>query len=123
MWVPLIENNEYDSPGADYFVEKRIGNLMRRDPKIDSIILGCTHYPLLINKILKYVPRGVRIIPQGEYVASSLKDYLHRHPEIDSKCSKGGTCHYLTTECADKFQESAQLFLHENIDVEKVTLE
>ena len=123
MWVPLIENNEYDSPGADYFVEKRIGNLMRCDPKIDSIILGCTHYPLLINKILKYVPRGVRIIPQGEYVASSLKDYLHRHPEIDSKCSKGGTCHYLTTECADKFQESAQLFLHENIDVEKVTLE
>ena len=123
MWVPLIENNEYDSPGADYFVEKRIGNLMRRDPKIDSIILGCTHYPLLLNKILKYVPRGVKIIPQGEYVANSLKDYMVRHPEIDVKCSKGGRCHYMTTESVDKFSESAQLFLHETVDVEQVTLE
>ena len=123
MWVPLIENNEYDSPGADYFVEKRIGNLMRRDPKIDSIILGCTHYPLLLNKILKYVPRGVKIIPQGEYVANSLKDYMVRHPEIDVKCSKGGRCHYTTTENVDKFSESAQLFLHETVDVEQVTLE
>lgn len=123
MWVPLIENNEYDSPGADYFVEKRIGNLMRRDPKIDSIILGCTHYPLLLNKILKYVPRGVKIIPQGEYVANSLKDYMFRHPEIDVKCSKGGRCHYMTTESVDKFSESAQLFLHETVDVEQVTLE
>lgn len=123
MWVPLIENNEYDSPGADYFVEKRIGNLMRRDPKIDSIILGCTHYPLLLNKILKYVPRGVKIIPQGEYVANSLKDYMVRHPEIDVKCSKGGRCHYMTTESVDKFTESAQLFLHETVDVEQVTLE
>lgn len=123
MWVPLIENNEYDSPGADYFVEKRIGNLMRRDPKIDTIILGCTHYPLLLNKILKYVPRGVKIIPQGEYVANSLKDYMVRHPEIDVKCSKGGRCHYMTTESVDKFSESAQLFLHEAVDVEQVTLE
>ncbi|WP_297242284.1 glutamate racemase [uncultured Prevotella sp.] len=123
MWVPLIENNEYDSPGADYFVEKRIGNLMRRDPKIDTIILGCTHYPLLLNKILKYVPRGVKIIPQGEYVANSLKDYMVRHPEIDVKCSKGGRCHYMTTENVDKFSESAQLFLHETVDVEQVTLE
>ena len=123
MWGPLIENNEYDSPGADYFVEKRIGNLMRRDPKIDSIILGCTHYPLLLNKILKYVPRGVKIIPQGEYVANSLKDYMVRHPEIDVKCSKGGKCHYMTTESVDKFSESAQLFLHETVDVEQVTLE
>lgn len=123
MWVPLIENNEYDSPGADYFVEKRIGNLMRRDPKIDSIILGCTHYPLLLNKILKYVPRGVKIIPQGEYVANSLKDYMFRHPDIDVKCSKGGRCHYMTTESVDKFSESAQLFLHETVDVEQVTLE
>ena len=123
MWVPLIENNEYDSPGADYFVEKRIGNLMRRDPKIDTIIFGCTHYPLLLNKILKYVPRGVKIIPQGEYVANSLKDYMVRHPEIDVKCSKGGKCHYMTTESVDKFSESAQLFLHETVDVEQVTLE
>ena len=96
---------------------------MRRDPKIDSIILGCTHYPLLLNKILKYVPRGVKIIPQGEYVANSLKDYMVRHPEIDVKCSKGGKCHYMTTESVDKFSESAQLFLHETVDVEQVTLE
>ncbi len=123
MWVPLIENGEYDSPGADYFVEKRIGNLLRRDPLIDSIILGCTHYPLLLNKILKYVPRGVQIVPQGEYVANSLKDYLHRHPEMDRKCSKGGSYRYLTTENTDKFSESAKLFLHEDVDVDNVTLE
>lgn len=123
MWVPLIENNEYDSPGADYFVEKRIGNILRRDPQIDTLILGCTHYPLLLNKILKYAPRGVQIVPQGEYVANSLKDYLRRHPEMEVKCSKGGHCHYLTTESTDKFRESAQLFLHEEVDVENVTLE
>lgn len=123
MWVPLVENYEFDSPGADYFVKKRINNLMRKDPEIDSIILGCTHYPLLINKILKYVPKGVSIIPQGEYVANSLKDYLKRHTEIESKCSKHGSCHYLTTENPEKFQESAQVFLHESIEVENITLD
>lgn len=122
MWVPLVENNEYDSPGADYFVKKRIGNLLRRDPQIDTIILGCTHYPLLLDKILKYTPRGVRIIPQGEYVAGSLREYLGRHPEIDAMCTRNGKCHYLTTESVDKFRESAQLFLHESVDVESVTL-
>lgn len=123
MWVPLVENNEYDSPGADYFVKKRLGNLLRKDPEIDSIILGCTHYPLLLDKILKYTPRGVRIIPQGEYVANSLKDYLHRHTDIETMCTKYGHCHYLTTENTDKFRDSARLFLHENVDVENVTLE
>lgn len=122
MWVPLVENNEYDSPGADYFIKKRIGNIMRRDPEIDSVILGCTHYPLLLDKILKYMPRGVRVIPQGEYVAASLKDYLLRHPEIDAKCTRNGRCHYLTTESVDKFSESARLFLHEDVEVEHVTL-
>lgn len=122
MWVPLVENNEYDSPGADYFVKKRITNLMRKDPKIDTIILGCTHYPLLLDKILKYTPRGVRIIPQGEYVAASLKDYLMRHPEMDVKCSKHGQCNYLTTESPEKFSESARLFLHEDVAVSRVTL-
>lgn len=122
MWVPLVENNEYDSPGADYFVKKRITNLMRKDPKIDTIILGCTHYPLLLDKILKYTPRGVRIIPQGEYVAASLKNYLMRHPEIDIKCSKHGQCNYLTTESPEKFSESARLFLHEDVAVSRVTL-
>lgn len=123
MWVPLVENNEYDSPGADYFVKKRIGNLLRKDPQIDTIILGCTHYPLLLNKILKYTPRGIRIIPQGEYVAGSLKDYLSRHPEMERLCSKHGRSHYLTTESVEKFRESARLFLHEDVDVESITLE
>lgn len=123
MWVPLVENNEYDSPGADYFVNKRIGNLMAADPQIDSIILACTHYPLLLNKILKYVPRGVKVIPQGEFVANSLKDYLSRHKKLDALCSKNGTTRYLTTENPDKFKDSAQLFLHEEIEVEKIILD
>lgn len=123
LWVPLIENNEYDTPGADYFVKKRLDAIMRKDPKIDSIILGCTHYPLLLDKILKHTPRGVRIIPQGEYVAASLKSYLERHPEIDARCTKHGTCHYLTTENKDKFAESAKIFMHEPVaDVDTITL-
>ena len=122
MWVPLVENNEFDSPGADYFVQKRLGNLLRKDPKIDSIILGCTHYPLLLNKILKYIPRGVKVVPQGEYVAASLADYLRRHPEMDAQCTKQGTCRYLTTENPEKFSESAQLFLHERVEVEHIAL-
>ena len=122
LWVPLIENNEYDTPGADYFVKKRIDTLMFRDPEIDSVILGCTHYPLLLDKILKYTPRGVRIIPQGEYVAASLKSYLARHTEMDAACTKHAACHYLTTENKDKFRESARLFLHEDVDVETITL-
>ena len=122
FWVPLVEYNEADSPGADYFVKKRIDQIMRKDPKIDAIILGCTHYPLLMPKILKYLPTGVRIIPQGEYVAESLKAYLDRHPEIDQRCSKTATVHYLTTENPDKFKEQAQIFLHESIDVDNITL-
>ena len=122
FWVPLVEYNEADSPGADYFVKKRIDQIMRLDPQIDAIILGCTHYPLLMPKILKYLPAGVRIVPQGEYVAGSLKDYLERHPEMASRCSRQGQVHYLTTENPDKFKESAQIFLHESIEVENITL-
>lgn len=122
MWVPLVENYEFDSPGADYFVNKRIGNLLRRDPEIDAIVLGCTHYPLLMNKILKYTPPGVRIIPQGEFVANSLRDYLQRHPEMDERLTKRGRCRYLTTESPDKFRESAQMFLHEQVDVERIEM-
>ena len=123
MWVPLVENNEFDSPGADYFVRKRINELMRRDPQIDSIILGCTHYPLLIDKILKYTPRGVRIVPQGQYVADSLRDYLFRHPEIDVACTMKGTCRFLTTETADKFNQAARIFMRTDIQAETVSLE
>lgn len=122
FWVPLVEYNECDSPGADYFVKKRIDQLMSLDPDIDAIILGCTHYPLLLPKILKYTPAGVRIVPQGDYVAESLKSYLNRHPEMDRKCTRGGSVHYLTTENPDKFRESAQIFLHKHVDVENITL-
>ena len=123
FWVPLVEYNEMDSPGADYFVKKRIDQLLMTDSEIDTIILGCTHYPLLLNKILKYVPRGVKVIAQGEYVANSLADYLRRHPEMEQRCSKGASCRYLTTENAEKFKESALIFLHEHIDVQTIELE
>jgi glutamate racemase len=123
FWVPLVEYNEADSPGADYFVKKRIDELMHKDADIDTIILGCTHYPLLMPKIMKYVNPNVRIVPQGEYVADSLKDYLQRHPDIEKACTKGGNCNYYTTENPDKFKESARIFLHEDVHVSHVDFE
>jgi glutamate racemase len=122
FWVPLVEYNEADSPGADYFVKKRIDQLMGKDPQIDAVILGCTHYPLLMGKIRKYMPAGVRIIAQGEYVATSLQDYLQRHSDLEQRCSKGGCVHCLTTENPETFSEHAQIFLHETIVAEKITL-
>lgn len=124
MWVPLVENNEYASEGADYFVQKHIRQLLEKDPKIDTIILGCTHYPLLIEKIRQFTPSHVRIVPQGEYVAHSLQDYLNRHPEMDIRCTKNGTCRFLTTESTAKFEESASIFLRmDEMEVESITLE
>jgi glutamate racemase len=122
FWVPLVEYNEADSPGADYFVKKRIDQLLRMDPQVDTVILGCTHYPLLLPKIHKYMPRGIRIIAQGEYVASSLQHYFERHPDMEQRCTKNGQTRYLTTENPEKFKEQAQLFLHEDIEVENVVL-
>ena len=122
FWVPLVEYGEANSPGADYFVKKRMDELMARDPLIDTIILGCTHYPLLLPKIKKYASPNVRIVPQGEYVAHSLQDYLSRHPEMESRLTKEGICHYLTTENPLRFQESAQIFLHEKVDVGHIAL-
>ena len=123
MWVPLVENCEYDSPGADYFVQKRIEGILRRDPEIDTLILACTHYPLLMGKILKYTPPGVRIVPQGEYVASSLKDYLHRHPDMDARCTKGGHVVYYTTENPNRFKEGARIFISDEVSVNHLDLE
>ncbi|MGL4519091.1 MAG: glutamate racemase [Phocaeicola sp.] len=114
MWVPLVENREYDSPGADYFIQQHIERLLSRDPAIDTIILGCTHYPLLWNKIRKYTPSHIQLVPQGKYVAESLVDYLQRHPEMDSRCTKGGTSHFFTTECEQKFAESASIFFSDS---------
>lgn len=125
MWVPLIENGEADKPGADYFVKAKIDELMAADPEIDTVILGCTHFPLLMEKIKKYIPENVKLVPQGEYIARSLQDYLRRHSEIRTKITQEGTCTYYTTESAEKFQESAALFLKEqakNLQVKRITL-
>ena len=123
MWVPLVENQEFASPGADYFVEKRISSLLQRDPQIDSIILGCTHYPLLLDKIRRYTPSDIRIVPQGDYVASSLQDYLSRHPEMEEKITKGGNTTYLTTEQPDQFTQSANIFLGSPIQATRIVME
>nr|WP_302507517.1 glutamate racemase [uncultured Prevotella sp.] len=123
LWAAIVEANEADSPGADYFVKKRIEQLMRKDADIDTIILGCTHYPLLMNSIVKNLPDGVRVVPQGMYAAESLKNYLKRHQDVDKMITQGGTCQYLTTESEEKFKESAQIFLHEKVEVKHVDLE
>lgn len=123
FWVPLIEYNEANSPGADYFVQKRIDQLMQKDPAIDTIILGCTHFPLLMPKIRKYVSPDVRIVPQGDYVAESLKLYLERHTNLERRLTKSGNIQYYTTESPEKFKESASVFLHTNINVEHINLE
>ena len=124
MWVPLVENNEFDSIGADYFVQKHINQLLEKDPEIDTLILGCTHYPLLIKKIREFTPAHIKIVPQGEYVANSLQDYFVRHPEMDERCTKNGTCRFLTTESTAKFEESASIFLQqEEMHVESIALE
>ena len=122
MWVPLIENNEHNSPGADYFVKLYIDRLMNKCSQIDTVILGCTHYPILLEKIKKYLPSGVQAVAQGEWVARSLSDYFKRHPEMDNRCTKQGTCRFYTTESEAKFIDAASLFLHEKLDVRHITL-
>lgn len=122
IWVPLVENNEFSSDGADFFVKRHVNHLLSKDEKIDSIILGCTHYPLLYDKIRKNVPKEIEIVSQGEYVASSLRRYLDVHPEMDAKCTKNGTCRYLTTEASDIFLQTASIFLNENIQAENISL-
>ncbi|WP_449024020.1 glutamate racemase [Prevotella pallens] len=123
LWVPIVENNEATGAGADYFVKKRIDHILWLDPDIDTLILGCTHYPILMPKIKQYVPDGIKIVSQGEYVAESLKDYLTRHTEIDARCTKNGTAHYYTTENAEKFKEVARIFVTNDIEVEHIDLE
>lgn len=123
LWAAIVEAGEAESPGADYFVGKRMTQLMDSDPEIDTIILGCTHYPLLMHAIERHAPQGVRIVPQGEYVARSLDNYLQRHPDMRQRCSQGGTCRYLTTEHPDKFKESARVFLHQDVEADRIELE
>lgn len=110
LLAAIVENSEADGDGADYFVKKYIDRLMERDPEVDTIVLACTHYPLLIDKIRRYAPEGMRILQQGSLVADSLGDYLRRHPEMDVRLSRGGTVEYLTSENPEKFDELASLF-------------
>ena len=123
MWVSLVENNESQDEGADYFIRKYIDQLLSKDPQIDTVILGCTHFPILLPKIRQYIPEHVSVIAQGEYVAESLKDYLKRHPEMDAKCTKNGNCQFYTTEAEEKFSESASTFLKQQISVKHIALE
>ena len=122
MWVPLVENDETNNPAADYFVQKNLGHLFSHDPGIDTVILGCTHYPLLITAIRKFLPANVTLVEQGPIVAESLADYLIRHPEMEIKCSKQGLLRFLTTESAENFAPRASLFLGQPLTAEKVIL-
>jgi glutamate racemase len=115
LWVPLVENEEYDKPGADYFVQKDIGQLLGQSPRIDTILLACTHYPLLYDKIRKYSPPGVSILSQGAIVAKSLADYLGRHNEIESRLSKGGDRRFYTTDSTADFDRHATNFYGEPV--------
>lgn len=123
MWVPLIENFEHNSPGTDYFFRKNIHHLLQTDPEIDTVILGCTHYTLLQDKIKSILPPEINIVSQGEIVASSLEDYLNRHPEIDSLCTKNASCRFLTTESVEKFSTSATIFLNEPVLAEHIDID
>lgn len=122
MWVPLVENCESDGDGADYFVKKDVDALLAMGADIDTVILGCTHYPLLLDKIKQYTPAGVNVVAQGDIVAHSLENYLHRHPEMDNRCSKGGTCRYLTTDDAAKFSTMASIFVNDEVCASKIKL-
>lgn len=121
MWVPLVENNEYLSDGADYFVKKHIDSLLSHKD-IDAIVLGCTHYPLLLEKILKYTPSGIKVVSQGEIIAASLKDYLLRHPDMEARCSKNCRRNYFTTESVGHFDKQASVFSGEEIKSQHISL-
>jgi glutamate racemase len=122
LWVPLVENNEHLHQGADYFVKKNLKNIFEKGENIDVILLACTHYPLLKEKIQEYLPIGVKLISQGEIVADSLEDYLQRHPEIDSKCSKTGQQAFYTTDSPEDFDNHATIFFGEAIRSKHVDL-
>ena len=122
MWVPLIENNEYNSPGADYFVKKDIDALLTQSKGIDTVLLACTHYPLLIEKIREFVPADITILTQGKIVASSLAAYLARHPEMDEKCSKNGQRSFFTTDSAEDFDTHAAVFFGKPVKSAHLTL-
>lgn len=122
LWVPLIENNEHDKPGADYFVKEYMDLLLARGEDIDTVLLACTHYPLLKEKIGKFLPAGTKLIAQGEIVAASLADYLQRHPEIESRCSKTGQLRFFTTDSTEDFDNHASIFYGKALNSEHIVL-
>ncbi len=122
LWVPLVENNEIESEGAAYFVRKNIQNILQKDKNLDTLILGCTHYPLLIHQIRKFVPANIQILEQGQIIAEKLMDYLNRHPEMDQQLSKRGKLEFQTTESADNFNEKAALFLGQKVEAKTIHL-
>lgn len=123
MWATLVENGEHEGEGADYFIKKNLDSILSKDKEIDTLILGCTHYPLLLNKIKSFLPEDITVLPQGEFVAHSLRNYLDRHPEMDGACTKGGSTRYFTTESPQKFVEAATIFLNKKIEVERILLD
>ena len=122
MWVPLIENNEHTQPGADFFVQQHIQRLLEKDNRIDTILLACTHYPLLNDKIKQYLPANVKCLAQGEIVAESLADYLHRHPETETRCLKNGNLQFFTTDDVTDFNNHARTFFGKETDAQHVSL-
>ena len=122
LWVPLVENLEYDSDGADYFVKKNLFALLEKDREIDTIVLGCTHYPLLLPKIKRFSPKEMHIVSQGEIVAASLQDYLTRHTEMEERITQNGSCKFFTTESESRFKKSAAIFLQTEVEVERIFL-
>jgi glutamate racemase len=122
MWVPLVENNEYNSPGADYFIQKNIDELLQQSGNIDTILLACTHYPVLMEKIKKAVPAGITVLSQGEIVANSLQVYLLKHPEINQKCSKSGKISFYTTDSSEDFDSHAAVFYGKPVKSTHITL-
>ena len=122
MWVPLVENNQFDTPGGVYFIQNDLIQLLQKDPKIDTILLACTHYPILQEQLKRLLPEHIEVLAQGKIVAESLADYLLRHPELADKCTKNGSVRYLTTESAKDFSEKASLLMNTEIEAEHLTL-
>ena len=122
MWVPLVENNEYNSDGADFFIKKDLDILLQKSSEIDAVLLACTHYPLLLKKIAKFLPENIKVISQGNIVAQSLQDYLTRHPEIESKCSKNAALEFYTTDSAEDFNKHSEIFFGEKVSSKHIDL-
>ena len=122
MWVSLVENGEFESDGADYFIQKHIDNLLNQAPEIDTILLACTHYPLLIKKIQKYLPPHIQLVSQAEIVVKSLKAYLERHPEIEKKCLKNHQRRFLTTDSSELFNRNSELFFGQKVESQHLKL-